>query len=361
MRVSSTVLALASAGGIDGVLGGLKGKSDVDCGEVCTAYGGSYMGYGMSSSGDVATWNCNCGSAGKKPIACVGSPFIQCCEEECSAGKCGDTPGGWECPADGGCPGGGCSGDQWENWVAAHNVYRCMHDIPPVVWDMDVYQDCYDTFKDQSAMEHSHCYDVPAPAGPAGENLFKASYDATPIEATAAWYSEIAECGPFPGCVSGASGTTGHFTAMSWNGDKEIGCAFAQGGLIACRYKAQDFASCETPNYGGDASYPQNIFPKVKDFSECVDAVKACGFSGFTDTKHTTIDPALGYDTSKVQVGANVGGTFSYVTSPLCLGAGVAVVGVLSLFARSKATMLRAPVTEQDDGLLEEAELEDAE
>jgi hypothetical protein len=148
---------------------------------------------------------------------------------------------------------------------------------------------------------------------------------------------------------------------MSWNGDKEIGCAFAQGGLSACRYKAQDFASCETPNYGGAESYPQNIFPKVKDFSECVDAVKACGFSGFTETKHTTIDPALGYDTSKSQVGPNVPDQFAFVTSPLCLAAGVAVIGVVSLYARSKATTLRAPVSEQDDGLLEEAEMEDAE
>ena len=57
-----------------------------------------------------------------------------------------------------------------------HGV-RCMHDVPPVVWDADVYNDCYATFKDQAAMEHSDCYGVKAPAGPAGENLFKASYN----------------------------------------------------------------------------------------------------------------------------------------------------------------------------------------
>ena len=171
-----------------------------------------------------------------------------------------------------------------------HGV-RCMHDVPPVVWDADVYNDCYATFKDQAAMEHSDCYGVKAPAGPAGENLFKASYKGTPLEAVSAWYSEVADCGPFPGCSEGATGTVGHFTALVWNGDKQIGCAYGQDGLVACRYKAQDFASCETPNYGGKESYPQNIFPKVKDFSTCVEAVKACGFDdSFTTAPHTTLD-----------------------------------------------------------------------
>merc|ERR1719420_936673 len=80
----------------------------------------------------------------------------------CGGGKA-PSGGTWECPADGGCPGGSCSGEKWSEWVAAHNVYRCMHDLPPVVWDMDVYQDCYDTFKDQSEMVHSDCYGVKPP------------------------------------------------------------------------------------------------------------------------------------------------------------------------------------------------------
>ena len=52
---------------------------------------------------------------------------------------------------------------------------------------MDVYQDCYNTFKDQSEMKHSDSYGVQPPAGPAGENLFKASYQANPQEAVASW------------------------------------------------------------------------------------------------------------------------------------------------------------------------------
>ena len=103
------------------------------------------------------------------------------------AQTCGTTPGGWVCPYGHGCPAGGCTGTGWQEWLKWHNVYRCMHNVPPIVWDMDVYQDCYNTFKDQSEMKHSDSYGVQPPAGPAGENLFKASYQANPQEAVASW------------------------------------------------------------------------------------------------------------------------------------------------------------------------------
>merc|ERR1719460_1976987 len=190
----------------------------------------------------------------------------------CSGGKAVE----FECPKDGGCPGGGCSGTGWEEWVAAHNIYRCMHDLPAVSWGQAVYEDCYATFKDQSEMAHSHSYDVKPPAGPAGENLFWASYVATPQEACAGWYSEFAECGPFPGCKDGASGTTGHFTSMSWKGVKEIGCAYGKDGLIACRYKAGDELSADTPNMAG--GYKDNVLAKKNKYSDCVATVAKCGF-----------------------------------------------------------------------------------
>ena len=61
-------------------------------------------------------------------------------------------------------------------------------------------------------------------------------------------YAEIEECGAFPGCKSGASGTTGHFTVMSWNGAQEIGCLVNDANIAVCRYKGQNFQSCATPN-----------------------------------------------------------------------------------------------------------------
>jgi hypothetical protein len=215
-------------------------------------------------------------------------------------------------------------------------------------------------------MEHSDCYSVKAPAGPAGENLFKASYKGTPLEAVSAWYSEIADCGPFPGCSEGAAGTVGHFTALIWNGDKQIGCAFGQDGLVACRYKAQDFKSCETPNYGGKESYPANIFPKVKDFSACVDAVKACGFADtFTTAPHATLDAVLGYSATKAEIGAELESELEGAVetveqvgrSPIGLVAVAAVIGALTLSARLQVKRAEGARTARemalDDELIE--------
>lgn len=51
--------------------------------------------------------------------------------------KCGEAQTGWSCPPDSGCPGGKCTGD-WQAFVREHNIYRCMHDVSPVVWSEPV-------------------------------------------------------------------------------------------------------------------------------------------------------------------------------------------------------------------------------
>jgi hypothetical protein len=152
-----------------------------------------------------------------------------------------------------------------------------MHDVAPAVWSQDVYDDTYSHFKNSMSMSHSDCYNVPAPAGPAGENLYMASWTPTPLQASQKWYDEIHDCGPFPGCSSGKSGTVGHFTAMIWDGGKEIGCVLNNNNIAACRYKGDDFKSCQTPNFGGDPSYVQNVFAPMKTFEECKAEVAACG------------------------------------------------------------------------------------
>merc|ERR1711903_273912 len=55
-----------------------------------------------------------------------------------------------------------------EDWVLAHNIYRCMHNAQPVEWSQEMYQDAKDWFHDKTAMAHSDSYYLPIPAG---ENL----------------------------------------------------------------------------------------------------------------------------------------------------------------------------------------------
>merc|ERR1719356_1496213 len=98
-------------------------------------------------------------------------------------------------------------------------------------------------------MKHSDHYELSAPLGPAGENLFQGSGGWTVGAATQSWYSEVSDCRRFPGCEQGKRGAkVGHFTAMNWAGAKEIGCASNSRGIKGCRYKGNDHKDCTTPN-----------------------------------------------------------------------------------------------------------------
>lgn len=137
-----------------------------------------------------------------------------------------------------------------------------------------MYDNVYEEFKSQSYMAHSQSYQIPAPAGPAGENLAMASYALEPEAAVNMWYNEVEACGPFPGCKAGSGGTTGHFTALIWNGVQEIGCTSNSFHVLACRYKGSDSLDCTTPNMGG--SYATNVFSPVKSRSECEEILALC-------------------------------------------------------------------------------------
>merc|ERR1719171_3440041 len=123
-------------------------------------------------------------------------------------------------------------------------------------------------------MGHSDCYKLKAPEGPAGENLAWASWSLTADRATEMWYSEIEDCGPFPGCSSGSTGAVGHFTALIWDGAKEIGCHANEHGLRACQYRGGDTFDCETPN--NSRFYTKAVFKNVFSREECEEKLKQC-------------------------------------------------------------------------------------
>merc|ERR1719174_2532186 len=125
------------------------------------------------------------------PEPAAPTPKFKGCGVVYGGSMCGKSKSGWSCPPDSGCPGGDCTGE-WQAFVREHNIYRCMHDSAPVVWSEPVYQDVLRTFKDQEDMSHSDSFSLAAPAGPAGENLYKAVGDTpTTVDAGGAWYAEI--------------------------------------------------------------------------------------------------------------------------------------------------------------------------
>jgi len=89
-------------------------------------------------------------------------------------------------------------------------------------------------------MQHSDSYSISVDkGGPAGENLYWASWKANPTEVVEAWYSEINECNALPGCTySTKGGMVGHFTAVVWKGASRLACTRSdvEPGLLACRY-----------------------------------------------------------------------------------------------------------------------------
>jgi len=216
----------------------------------------------------------------------TGQTSASCCQRRRGGGgsTCDAKPGGFTCPENLGCPDGNCNEDSpggWESWVDIHNIYRCMHDVPPVVWSNAMYANVKKVFQNQQQMSHSDCYGVQPPAGPAGENLAWASWSLSGEQATKMWYDEVNDCGSFPGCKSGSSGVTGHFTALIWDGVKEIGCHANVHGLRACQYRGGDSKDCTTPNMGGH--YETNVFKPVFSKAECekrVDECKQGGSSG---------------------------------------------------------------------------------
>ena len=179
---------------------------------------------------------------------------------------------GWACP--GPCV-GGCTGSA-QAWLRAHNVYRCMHDVPAVTWSDHVYRHAHATFKDQSDMTHSDSYGVAPPAGPASENLATWT-PPTPERAVWIWYEEVHDCDWSKSCAwqHGDGTQVGHFTALIWNGAREIGCGINRHNMMYCRYRAGDQFDCHTPNNAH--KYGENVFPAQRSQAECEALVDACG------------------------------------------------------------------------------------
>jgi len=198
-------------------------------------------------------------------------------EETAPEDESADHLGGFTCPAqpehvreDG--PGVA------QEFLDAHNLRRCMHGVPALSWSSVMYDHVKQTFQNQKQMKHSPSYNVPPPAGPAGENLAFGSYVLSPEQSTQMWYSEVNACGPFPGCRDGSTGVTGHFTALIWSGVKEIGCHTNQHRLVACQYKGGDTLGSTTPNMGGN--FKTNVFAPVKTKAQCEAILEKCKSGG---------------------------------------------------------------------------------
>eukprot|EP00929_Paragymnodinium_shiwhaense_P089035 TRINITY_DN4929_c0_g1_i1.p1 TRINITY_DN4929_c0_g1~~TRINITY_DN4929_c0_g1_i1.p1 ORF type:complete len:759 (-),score=224.82 TRINITY_DN4929_c0_g1_i1:58-2334(-) len=157
-----------------------------------------------------------------------------------------------------------------EEWLAAINMYRCMHGSPPVAWNEAIAQGAEEWAKEMPPMRHSHSYEL---SPPQGENL-AANTGVKDIDMrVASWYNEVNDCLAFPGCEKSktAGKAVGHFTALVWKGVKEVGCGSTKGSdgwwYYVCRFSSGEKLSFDTPNMHG--GYTKNVFKQAKSEKEC--------------------------------------------------------------------------------------------
>mmetsp|Transcript_41557 Transcript_41557/g.88115 ORF Transcript_41557/g.88115 Transcript_41557/m.88115 type:complete len:334 (+) Transcript_41557:83-1084(+) len=258
-----------------------KDNSAVDCQQVCEAEGQGYKGFRQQQVGDVRDWECVCKEKIVR-VQCVGTPKQKCCRDSCPGGTCPTQPAGFHCPA--ALP----SAAEAKAWLAAVNVFRCMHDVPAMAWSDPMAENTKAEFGSKSGkqpLQHSRSYDLDPPAGPSGENLYRflgpGSDEPNEYDAIAAWYQTVKQCGEFPGCYKGRKGDFSNFAVLAWNGGQELGCAHGKDTLMACRFKGPDFKSCNTPAYGSPDQFPQhydrNVYERVRTLKECRALIEECG------------------------------------------------------------------------------------
>jgi hypothetical protein len=153
-------------------------------------------------------------------------------------------------------------------WVKTINTYRCVSGMGPVAWSPPMAADAQ-TYVD-SLTDATHTvdpYKIPAPAGPAGESLAK---DKDTLEKVVeSWYMQIDNCAAWPGCTAAKPGTVvGDFTALSWRGVTQVGCAKnLDKNIYICRFRSGDTLGKWTANMPG--AYPESVSPSVKPVQFC--------------------------------------------------------------------------------------------
>lgn len=209
-----------------------------------------------------------------------GSEGAEASGKPLSGSGCGK--GGWKCPASW-TTGGSAPAEtpDAKAYVAAHNIYRCMHDVPAAQWDADVYKGAKSW--SQSSARYGMSHSVGSSAyrkGSDGENLagtFKYS-SKRGVDATHMWYEEINNpCGRKQSCYQ--SFQAGHFTAMIWRTMTKIAYSDTDKELAVGRYRGCDGSP---PNF--NAAYAANVPVPKYNWAHCAQKVLSCSaFSGLVE------------------------------------------------------------------------------
>lgn len=143
-----------------------------------------------------------------------------------------------------------------------HNVYRCMHGVPPFTWD-DAAAANAQAWADNGYWGHSSGASRMLSGEQFGENLAWGSPTWTGAKSTVSWYSEIQYTSPY-GTADSFTDTTvpgqaiGHYTQVVWSTSVKLGCGK---GRSVIGGNEGDYWVCQ---YGPSGNYAGQFTTKVK-------------------------------------------------------------------------------------------------
>lgn len=170
-----------------------------------------------------------------------------------------------------------------QQWVGAHNYFRCRHGHPPMTWNTQVAANAQ-AWANNCNVAHSTSYNN-NPAS--GENIAEGFVN--PFDMVTWAYSEIKDYTPDSGAGTCAA-VCGHYTAIIWKGTTAVGCG---------RCESRKFDVCQfalgPPNWNMATEAPNNV---PRSNTPTVDEATCCNqvFGGTTSTSAPTPAPSCGVE-----------------------------------------------------------------
>jgi hypothetical protein len=168
--------------------------------------------------------------------------------------------------------------------LETHNMYRCIHGVPPLTWDASLAKTAQ-SWADTGTIQHSTALGA---FKKYGENMKFDCPTSSVCKATKWWYAEISkytESSPFQAA---------HYTQMVWKGTTKMGCGKGKT-TSPCKGEVWFCQFSPPGNYFG--KYKENVLPASKDKA-------TCGWAKWGGRLYSSDVPNVGFAQGSTMLGA---------------------------------------------------------